>query len=198
RPPPPLPGRGLPGGLHRGADARGPRGLPGSERGPRAVRRRGLQGRGRGVAQPAHGPRLIPETAMSTGTVGLLLAGVALALAWPVPVLLARARWPMHAPVRALLLWQAIGLAGGAPRGCGGPRDPVGLLPARPPGRDRRAGVPAAAATPDAAPAAHGAAPDPCAHARDRRGRAGGVLHPPRRRLRHGPLAGTARPPAPR
>src|SRR5699024_6976268 len=93
--------------------ARGPRGLPGSERGPRAVRRWGLQGRGRGVAQPAHGPRLIPETAMSTGTVGLLLAGVALALAWPVPVLLARARWPMHAPVRALLLWQAIGLAGG-------------------------------------------------------------------------------------
>lgn len=50
---------------------------------------------------------------MSTGAVGLLLAGVALALAWPVPVLLARARWPMHAPVRVLLLWQAIGLAGG-------------------------------------------------------------------------------------
>ena len=50
---------------------------------------------------------------MSTGAVGLLLAGVAVALAWPVPVLLARARWPMHAPARALLLWQAIGLAGG-------------------------------------------------------------------------------------
>lgn len=41
------------------------------------------------------------------------MAGVAVALAWPVPVLLARARWPMHAPARALLLWQAIGLAGG-------------------------------------------------------------------------------------
>src|SRR5699024_7155106 len=34
-------------------------------------------------------------------------------LAWPAPVLLARARWPMHAPAPALLLWQAIGLAGG-------------------------------------------------------------------------------------
>ena len=50
---------------------------------------------------------------MSTGAVGLLLAGIALILAWPAPVLLARARWPMHAPARALLLWQAIGLAGG-------------------------------------------------------------------------------------
>src|SRR5699024_9380405 len=91
----------------------GPRGLPGPARGSRTVRRRGLQGRGGGAARPAEGTWLIPQSAMSTGAVGLLLAGIALILAWPAPVLLARARWPMHAPARALLLWQAIGLAGG-------------------------------------------------------------------------------------
>ncbi|MCV2488131.1 M56 family metallopeptidase [Geodermatophilus sp. YIM 151500] len=41
------------------------------------------------------------------------LAGLAFALAWPVPVLLARARWPARDPVVALLCWQAVGLAGG-------------------------------------------------------------------------------------
>jgi len=41
------------------------------------------------------------------------LAVIALALAWPVPVVFARADWPTHAPARALLLWQAIALAGG-------------------------------------------------------------------------------------
>ena len=38
---------------------------------------------------------------------------VALALAVPVPILLARASWPTRAPGRALVLWQAIALAGG-------------------------------------------------------------------------------------
>ncbi|WP_206448488.1 M56 family metallopeptidase [Agrococcus sp. KRD186] len=38
---------------------------------------------------------------------------VALLLAWPVPVWLARAAWPMRAPVIALLVWQGVGLAGG-------------------------------------------------------------------------------------
>lgn len=41
------------------------------------------------------------------------LAAIAVALAWPVPLLLARARWPSAAPVLALALWQSIALAGG-------------------------------------------------------------------------------------
>lgn len=43
----------------------------------------------------------------------LLLGAVAVALAVPVPIALARAAWPTRAPARALLLWQAIALAGG-------------------------------------------------------------------------------------
>ncbi|WP_394159585.1 M56 family metallopeptidase [Galactobacter valiniphilus] len=42
-----------------------------------------------------------------------LLAALAVLLAWPVPVLLARASWPSRAPAPAMLLWQGIGLAGG-------------------------------------------------------------------------------------
>ncbi|AUI52319.1 M56 family metallopeptidase [Arthrobacter crystallopoietes] len=42
-----------------------------------------------------------------------LLAAMAVILAWPVPVLLARAKWTARAPVTALVLWQAIALAGG-------------------------------------------------------------------------------------
>jgi Zn-dependent protease with chaperone function len=42
-----------------------------------------------------------------------LLAAFAVALAWPVPIILARAHWPAAAPGVALLLWQAIALAGG-------------------------------------------------------------------------------------
>jgi Zn-dependent protease with chaperone function len=34
-------------------------------------------------------------------------------LAWPVPALLGRARWPARDPLAALISWQAIGLAGG-------------------------------------------------------------------------------------
>ncbi|MEI4271523.1 M48 family metalloprotease [Klenkia sp. LSe6-5] len=43
----------------------------------------------------------------------VLLGLLALALAWPVPAVLARARWPRRDPVAALVCWQAIGLAGG-------------------------------------------------------------------------------------
>lgn len=43
----------------------------------------------------------------------LALAAMAVLLAWPVPVALARARWPHQSPAIALLLWQSIALAGG-------------------------------------------------------------------------------------
>jgi Zn-dependent protease with chaperone function len=43
----------------------------------------------------------------------LALAALAVALAWPVPILLARAAWPARAPGTALVLWQAIALTGG-------------------------------------------------------------------------------------
>lgn len=42
-----------------------------------------------------------------------LLAVLAIVLAWPVPILLSRAQWPARAPFTAMLLWQAIALAGG-------------------------------------------------------------------------------------
>lgn len=41
------------------------------------------------------------------------LALLAILLAWPAPILLARARWTARAPGTALVLWQAIALAGG-------------------------------------------------------------------------------------
>lgn len=41
------------------------------------------------------------------------LAALALALAWPIPILLARADWPSRAPGAALVVWQAIALSGG-------------------------------------------------------------------------------------
>lgn len=43
----------------------------------------------------------------------IALAVLALALAVPVPILLSRTRWPARAPATALVLWQAIALAGG-------------------------------------------------------------------------------------
>lgn len=61
-------------------------------------------------ALPA-GALVIPHGVVITGAVTFSI--VALALAWPVPVALSRASWPMRAPVMALLLWQVIGLAGG-------------------------------------------------------------------------------------
>ena len=42
-----------------------------------------------------------------------LLAALAVLLAWPVPIVLARARWTRRSPAVALLLWQAIAVAGG-------------------------------------------------------------------------------------
>ncbi len=42
-----------------------------------------------------------------------LLAVLAIILAWPVPILLSRAQWPARSPFTAMLLWQAIALAGG-------------------------------------------------------------------------------------
>ncbi|MCM3926168.1 M56 family metallopeptidase, partial [Frankia sp. AiPs1] len=47
---------------------------------------------------------------MTTAALLALFAGV---LAWPVPRLLAAARWPHRCPRAAIVLWQAIGLAGG-------------------------------------------------------------------------------------
>jgi Zn-dependent protease with chaperone function len=49
---------------------------------------------------------MLPATAVS-------LAVLAALLAWPVPALLARARWTRRDPLVALVCWQAIGLAGG-------------------------------------------------------------------------------------
>jgi Zn-dependent protease with chaperone function len=43
----------------------------------------------------------------------LLLAVLAVILAWPVPVLLGRSRWVRRAPASAMVLWQAVALAGG-------------------------------------------------------------------------------------
>ena len=43
----------------------------------------------------------------------LALAALAVALAWPVPLLLSRASWPARSPAAALVLWQAIAIAGG-------------------------------------------------------------------------------------
>lgn len=43
----------------------------------------------------------------------LLLGLLAVALAWPVPAVLARAGWARRDPVAALVCWQAVGLAGG-------------------------------------------------------------------------------------
>jgi Zn-dependent protease with chaperone function len=43
----------------------------------------------------------------------IVLAILTIALAWPVPILLADAAWPNRAPGTALALWQSIALAGG-------------------------------------------------------------------------------------
>ena len=46
-------------------------------------------------------------------TAALLLGTIAVLLAWPIPVLLARSHWPARSPGVALVLWQAIALSGG-------------------------------------------------------------------------------------
>jgi hypothetical protein len=43
----------------------------------------------------------------------VVLTALAIALAWPVPIALAKASWPGRAPGLALMLWQAIALSGG-------------------------------------------------------------------------------------
>ncbi|MGB4136315.1 MAG: M48 family metalloprotease, partial [Microbacterium sp.] len=64
------------------------------------------------VTDPAlTGALVIPHAVVITGAIAFGM--IAIALAWPVPVALSRAAWPTRAPVLALLLWQAIGLAGG-------------------------------------------------------------------------------------
>ena len=47
------------------------------------------------------------------GVTAIVLGALAVALAWPVPTMLARARWPVRRPAVGLLVWQTIGLAGG-------------------------------------------------------------------------------------
>jgi Zn-dependent protease with chaperone function len=56
---------------------------------------------------------MIVDASLAAVVVAVALGVVALALAVPVPILLARASWPTAAPARALVLWQAIALAGG-------------------------------------------------------------------------------------
>lgn len=58
-----------------------------------------------------YGALVIPHGAIVWAAV--MLGLVALLLAWPVPIWLACAGWPMRAPVIALLVWQGVGLAGG-------------------------------------------------------------------------------------
>lgn len=41
------------------------------------------------------------------------LAVLAIVLAWPAPIFLSRAAWPARSPFTAMILWQAIALAGG-------------------------------------------------------------------------------------
>ncbi|MGX1590078.1 M56 family metallopeptidase [Glutamicibacter sp. NPDC055491] len=41
------------------------------------------------------------------------LAALAIALAWPTPLALSKAKWTARSPVQAVLLWQAIALGGG-------------------------------------------------------------------------------------
>lgn len=54
---------------------------------------------------------IVPVGALVWAAAMLWLAS--LLLAWPVPVWLSRAAWPMRSPVLALLVWQGVGLAGG-------------------------------------------------------------------------------------
>ncbi|TFD68264.1 M56 family metallopeptidase [Cryobacterium gelidum] len=46
-------------------------------------------------------------------TASALLGAIAVLLAWPVPLALARSHWPARSPGVALVLWQAIALSGG-------------------------------------------------------------------------------------
>ncbi|WP_417564529.1 M56 family metallopeptidase [Microbacterium sp.] len=63
------------------------------------------------ASQVPPGSLVIPHGVVVATAV--VLGAVAVALAWTIPVALSKAVWPTRAPVMALLLWQAIGLAGG-------------------------------------------------------------------------------------
>lgn len=63
------------------------------------------------AANAFDGALVIPHGAIVWGAV--MLGLLAVLLAWPVPIWLSRAAWPMRAPVVALLVWQGVGLAGG-------------------------------------------------------------------------------------
>lgn len=63
------------------------------------------------AANALDGALVIPHAAIVWGAV--MLGLLAVLLAWPVPIWLSRAAWPMRAPVVALLVWQGVGLAGG-------------------------------------------------------------------------------------
>lgn len=66
---------------------------------------------------------------------GIVLAVLAVVLAWPVPVLLGRAEWARRDPLPALVLWQSIGLSGGlAMIGAGAVYGVSGLAPHFPSG----------------------------------------------------------------
>lgn len=69
------------------------------------------QGAVASTAADMSGALVIPHGAIVWAAVMLWLVSVL--LAWPVPVWLSRASWPMRAPVIALLVWQGVGLAGG-------------------------------------------------------------------------------------
>lgn len=63
------------------------------------------------AAATASGDLVVSHGLITFGAFALGL--LALALAWPVPIMLSRSTWPTRMPVVALLVWQAIGLTGG-------------------------------------------------------------------------------------
>ena len=135
RPRPPLPGGRQPRGPRRRADERraGRRGRPRAPRSPVSSDRsrprsvpgcatcsaEGVPGRARPSAVPPRVPGtgigradgVWDDRGVEVAALGLLVLGVA--LAEPVSRALAAARWPARDPVGALLVWQAVGLAGG-------------------------------------------------------------------------------------
>lgn len=71
---------------------------------------------GLSAASAPGGVLVIPQLVVPVGALvwaAAMLWLASLLLAWPVPVWLSRAEWPMRSPVLALLVWQGVGLAGG-------------------------------------------------------------------------------------
>ena len=105
-----------PGGPRRRAHARGARPVrrPAGRAGPvRRQRRRRRGARCCASCSPARTTPLTRPPSPCCPPPPSSLAVLAALLAWPVPALLARARWPRRDPLAALVCWQAIGLAGG-------------------------------------------------------------------------------------